>query len=200
MTPQELITSDLLEQLALGQLSPAEALRVEGLAHADPQAAAILNELRSAIERLAQGAALSPGAGVKDKVLGAINAALEKDAREGHPPVLHPASKLAEFTRWINDPALVRPADAGPFFIIPIYQEGSSGTALLWLTLGAPEETHTNEIEKFLIVEGTCEISLPDRSHHLKAGDYLSIPLHTPHTIKVTSDVPCKLVLQRLAA
>ena len=200
MTSQELIASDLLEQLALGQLSPLEAIRVEGLATAEPMAMAKLRELRAAVERLARGSASSPSDHLKSKVMAAIAMVAEEDAAAGRPPVLHPGSKIAEFNRWIEDPAMVRPADSGPFFIIPLHQEGGSGTAILWLTLGAPEETHTNEIEKFLILEGTCEIYMLDHVHRLQAGDYLSIPLHTPHTIKVTSDVPCKLVLQRLAA
>jgi hypothetical protein len=34
----------------------------------------------------------------------------------------------------------------------------------------------------------------------LKAGDVLIIPLYKTHFVEVTSDIPCKLILQRAAA
>jgi mannose-6-phosphate isomerase-like protein (cupin superfamily) len=73
-------------------------------------------------------------------------------------------------------------------------------TAVVWLEHGAPPETHTNELEKFLIVEGTCNIIVDGRDHHLKPGDLFNIPLHLSHTVLVTSSITCKIILQRVAA
>jgi mannose-6-phosphate isomerase-like protein (cupin superfamily) len=55
-------------------------------------------------------------------------------------------------------------------------------------------------MEHFLIVEGTCDITIGDKVHHLVPGDYLSIPLYIDHDVKVTSITPCKVILQRVAA
>ena len=65
---------------------------------------------------------------------------------------------------------------------------------------GAPTETHTNEYEKFLIVEGSCDLTIGTTVHHLNAGNYLSIPLYVSHDVKVTSAIPCKIILQRVNA
>ena len=73
-------------------------------------------------------------------------------------------------------------------------------TAVIWIGQMAPDETHDDEHEKFLILEGTCDITVGNDVHHLKAGDYFAIPLHKTHMVKVTSDVPCKAILQRIAA
>ena len=73
-------------------------------------------------------------------------------------------------------------------------------TAIVWIKEMAPEETHTDEYEKFLIIEGTCDIVIEHKVHQLKAGDYFSIPLHANHHVVVTSEIPCKAILQRVAA
>ena len=61
-------------------------------------------------------------------------------------------------------------------------------------------EIHTKEYERFLIIEGTCDIKIGDDVFHLKAGDYKEIPLFIEHSLIVTSDIPCKVILQRVAA
>ena len=73
-------------------------------------------------------------------------------------------------------------------------------TAIVWIKDMAPPETHTNEIEKFLIVEGSCEIIVEKEVYQLVSGDFFAIPLYKSHMVKVTSDIPCKIILQRVAA
>ena len=64
----------------------------------------------------------------------------------------------------------------------------------------SPIEVHTNELESFLILEGTCDITIGEEVHHLVTGDFISIPLHIGHSLIVTSNIPCKVILQRVAA
>jgi mannose-6-phosphate isomerase-like protein (cupin superfamily) len=59
---------------------------------------------------------------------------------------------------------------------------------------------HDNEFEKFLILEGSCTITIEEEAHHLVPGDYLAIPLHKSHQVTITSEIPCKIILQRVAA
>ena len=63
----------------------------------------------------------------------------------------------------------------------------------------APQEVHDHELEKFLIVEGSCSITIEEKIHHLSAGENLTIPLHKKNHLTVTSDIPCKVILQRHA-
>ncbi|MEJ7681691.1 MAG: hypothetical protein WKG06_28365 [Segetibacter sp.] len=45
-------------------------------------------------------------------------------------------------------------------------------TAIVWIKDTAPAEVHTNELEKFLIVEGSCEIIIEEDIHQLFPGDF----------------------------
>ncbi len=73
-------------------------------------------------------------------------------------------------------------------------------TAIVWIKQDTPREIHHKERERFLIVEGSCDIFVGDTCTHLIPGDYFDIPLHEYHTVKVTSSVACVAILQRLAA
>jgi len=60
---------------------------------------------------------------------------------------------------------------------------------LAWLTTELAETEHHAEefVESFLILEGTCECNIGGQLIYLKTGDYLDIPIDTPHTIRSTS-------------
>ncbi len=192
------ITRDLIERYVLGQLSAHEGLELEARASLDPSCRAEIDELQARLEEFVQLNAVAPPSGLKQRVLDAVQS-LGREAA-GRPPVLHPGSMAADFTAWIEQPHMVRPADAGDVFFIPFADNVDGLSAVVWLASGAPEETHAQCVEKFLILEGSCRIEFPDRVHVLDEGDVLSIPLHTPHTVKVTSALPCKILLQRIAA
>ena len=55
-------------------------------------------------------------------------------------------------------------------------------------------------MRNFLIVEGTCTILVENEVYQLVPGDYFAVPLHKSHILKVTSEIPCKVILQRIAA
>lgn len=189
---------DLIERYVLGELPAQESRALEAAASADASLRARIDELQGGLERLALLNAVPPPAGLKQRVLGAVERQIRESA--DRPPVIHPASRLADFAPWIDRPDMVRPSDAGDIFFIPFASNSDGETALVWLVSGSPEETHTDRIEKFLIVEGSCHILFGNTVHALRAGDVFSIPLHTPHTVKVTSAIPCKIILQRIAA
>lgn len=200
MNANDLIGSGTLELYALGMLSPEECRAIEAEATRVPELRTEIDALQDALGQVAMAGAVAPPAAIKGSVLAAVDAFQLQRIRDKRPPVLHPASRISDYAAWLSDPALVRPDDSGPMHIIPLDQRDGEGTALLWLTLGAPEETHTDEIEKFLILEGTCDVIFGGVVHQLVPGSYLSVPLHVPHTIRITSEMPCKILLQRIAA
>jgi mannose-6-phosphate isomerase-like protein (cupin superfamily) len=200
MNARDLIGSGTLEQYALGMLSPEECRAIEAEATRFPELRAEIDALQDALGQLAMAAPVPPRAEMKGTVLTAVEAFRQQRIRDKRPPVLHPASRISDYEAWLGDPNLVRPDDAGPMHVIPLDQRDGEGTAVLWLTIGAPEETHSDEIEKFLILEGTCDVIFGGIVHRLVPGSYLSVPLHVPHTIRITSEVPCKILLQRIAA
>ncbi|MFC4210883.1 cupin domain-containing protein [Pedobacter lithocola] len=60
------------------------------------------------------------------------------------------------------------------------------------------EEIHENELESFLILEGTCICTIDNSDFNMAAGDYMSIPLHKSHTVKITSP-SVTAILQHIA-
>jgi mannose-6-phosphate isomerase-like protein (cupin superfamily) len=196
MENQQNIPMDMIELYVLGQLSAAQRREVEALAASDSKVKAALNELELAMEHMVSSRAIAPPEHIKGTLLDAIS----RKERSNDPPIIHMGSVASDYATWLNKPEMVRPADAGDIYFIPIAENEDGQSAIVWLTEGSPEETHTDSIEKFLILEGSCEVIFNDHVHELRPGSVLSIPLHTPHTVKVTSAIPCKIMLQRIAA
>ena len=92
------------------------------------------------------------------------------------------------------------PPDYEHLHFIPIGQDENGVSAIVWIKDFVPEEVHTDAVERFLVLEGSCEISFGGEVYSLAAGDYLAVPLHHPHVVRVTSDIVCKLIVQRHAA
>lgn len=50
-----------------------------------------------------------------------------------------------------------------------------------------PEETHDDRRESFFIMKGTCICVVDGIQYELNPGDFLEIPLHTNHDIKIVT-------------
>jgi mannose-6-phosphate isomerase-like protein (cupin superfamily) len=198
----EFMQSGLLELYIMGSASPEEAEEVEQMAAAHPEIRQELEAISQTMEDYAQAHAVKPKATLKPLILATINY-LER-LRNGEPavtpPTLTPISTIADFAPWLNRPDMVLPADAEAIHAKIIGANPEATTAIVWLTGIAENEIHHDEYERFLIIEGSCAITAGEEVHHLAAGDYYAVPLHTRHMVKVTSAFPCKVILQRLAA
>lgn len=117
------------------------------------------------------------------------------------PPLLHEKSLSGDYEKWLGRPDMALPDDAGDVYAKIIGYTPEASTLIVWLKTGSPHETHTTEKERFLILEGSCDIVFDDGViHRLHAGQFIEIPLYMGHTLTVTSETPCKVVLQRVAA
>ena len=116
------------------------------------------------------------------------------------PPVLNESSRIHDFEDWLKRPDMFLPEEADKLYAKIIGYTKEAVTAIVWIKESAPHEVHADEYEKFLIVEGTCDIIVENEVHSFVPGDYFAIPLHKSHNLKVTSQIPCKVILQRIAA
>jgi mannose-6-phosphate isomerase-like protein (cupin superfamily) len=55
--------------------------------------------------------------------------------------------------------------------------------------IDVPEEEHDNYLESFFILKGRCECTIGENFYKLGAGDFIEIPLNTPHNIKLSTPV-----------
>ena len=201
LTSKEYIDSGILEQYVLGNASSGDSAEVELRAAADPAIRQEIETICETLEAIAMANAVEPDPVIKPFLMATID--YEERIKNGEPfsapPLLNENSKLADYTDWLNRSDMVSPGTDDIFAKIIGYT-AEAITAIIWLKDYAPPEVHSKEYERFLIVEGTCNITVGDELNQLVPGDYFAIPLHKSHFVKVTSSIPCKLILQRIAA
>lgn len=199
---QEYINSGILEEFVLGLTSEAENIDVMNMASLHPEVQCEINAISDSLQVYAERQAPPVCPTVKPMLLATIDymERIRKGECVTFPPELHEQSKVAEFAEWLEREDMVLPEDFEDVHVRIIGFTPQATTAITWLKYGSPEEVHEAQYEKFLILEGTCDITIDGNVISLVPGDYLSIPLHKPHDVKVTSALPCKVILQRIAA
>lgn len=202
MNIKEYIESGVLEIYVLGLASKEETEEVEKMSIAHPEIKKEIAEISLALEKYAQQNNVAPHPAIKPLLMATIDYTerLEGGEPQSFPTILNENSKIEDYHEWLNRKDMVAPVDFEEIFVKIIGYTPEVTSAIVWIKNMAPEEVHTDEYEKFLIVEGTCDITIGDKVHQLVPGDYLTIPLHLDHNVKVTSKTPCKVILQRVAA
>ena len=197
----EYITSGILELYILGELTPGEAAEVEQMADRYPAVRQELDAIRESLEQYALAHAVTPRPIIKSLFLATVDYMdrLQNGEPVTTPPVLSQTSRVADYAAWINRPDFTLPPKVADTYIKIIGHTSAVTTALVWLLKQADEEVHEQEYERFLVVEGTCTVTAGTNVFYLTPGNYYEVPLHTPHSIQVTSAQPCKVVLQRVA-
>lgn len=199
---EEYINSGILEEFVLGLTSEAENIEIQKLALQYPDIKKEIDSITESLVSYAQNAAPELDPTIKPMVLATIEYTerLKNGELPSFAPELNEHSQISDFKQWLDREDFVMPDDFEDFHAKIIGADASKITAVTWLKYGSPGEIHHNQFEKFLILEGTCDLTIGDKVHSLVPGDYLAIPLHVKHDVKVTSLVPCKIILQRIAA
>ena len=201
LSSKEHIESGILEMYILGITNEDETKAVEMMASLDPAIKQEIVLIRESLEGYAMANAIDPNPIIKPFLLATID--YTERLKDGEPvsvpPLLNENSQIAHFDSWLNRSDMVS-LDTDSMYAKIIGYTPEAITAIVWLKDYAPHEVHDNEYERFLIVEGTCDIIVEDRVNQLVPGDYFAIPLHKNHLVKVTSFIPCKIILQRVAA
>lgn len=198
---KEWIESGILELYILGQTSAAETAEVERMKVAHQQVRDALFDLEVSLEDYALSQAKAVDPTIKPFLMATIKYMdrLAAGEKESFPPRLHAQSQIEDYRFWLDKPelSLNLPLDQIDAHIIG----ASPGltTAIVWIKNGAPPEIHRKELESFLILEGSCNIVVDGQDHHLHVGDVFTIPLHASHHVRVTSEIACKLILERAA-
>jgi quercetin dioxygenase-like cupin family protein len=195
------IESGILEMYVTGIASSAETLEVERMAAVYPEIHEQILEIGKALENYALANAIQPHSTIKPFVMATIDYAERMAAGEQpvFPPAMNEDSTYADYAEYFNDQAMQVGPDFDGIGARIIGYTPSLTTAVVCLADVEIREVHRKEIEKFLILEGTCTISIEDDAHYLVAGDFIAIPVDKEHLVKVTGEVPCKVLLQRVA-
>jgi mannose-6-phosphate isomerase-like protein (cupin superfamily) len=202
MSISEYIKSGILEMYVLGIATEQEAREVQEMAEKHPEIRDELDIISSDIELYANLHAVKPDPTIKPFLMASIDYTerIKNGEKPSFPPELNKDSKITDYKEWLEREDMTLSPEFRDFQAKIIGHTPQMITALIWIGKMAPPEVHDHEHEKFLILEGTCDITVGDKVHQLIPGDYFSIPLHATHFVKVTSDIPCKAILQRIAA
>ncbi|GAB3325038.1 hypothetical protein GCM10027511_33900 [Hymenobacter humi] len=144
---QEYIESGILEQYALGELSPAEQAAVEAQAASHPEVREELDQAQAALGFYAEAHAITPPAGMRERVLGNVMAQISaKPASTLRADVDAVAQAQAPAAPVISaqpaatsHEAVVRPMSTAPVAAAPASRSGwaMAASVALILSLGA---------------------------------------------------------------
>lgn len=198
---QDLINSGILELYVMGQASPQDQANILAMAAAYPAVATEIHNISIALEQYATAHAAAPHAATKPFVMATLNymARIEAGEQPSNPPIITTLSTIADYAAWTSRPDLQLPPQLHGAHAYIIGHNAQAMTAIVWLAQGAMPESHHHEHEKLLVLEGSCCVYIEGQEHHLVAGNTISIPLYAEHHIAVTSSIPCKVILQRVA-
>lgn len=196
------INSGILEIYVLGMTSAEETAQVNEMAEKHIEVRQEIEEISKALEMDSAKKSFGPNETVKPYLIAVVDYTERLKGGEpmAFPPLLTKDSKVIDFEEWTSRADMILPDDFENMYAKIIGHNTEATTTISWIKTHSPFEVHTIELERFLILEGSCDITIGDNVHSLKAGDFLAIPLHIGHSLVVTSDIPCKVILQRVAA
>lgn len=202
MKYEEFIASGILELYILNYTSLEESKEVEEMALAYPQLLKEIESIEISMEKHAAATGVNPGDALEPEIMSTIN--LMERLKKGEVlldvPLLSPSSKVTEYQQWIDrEDMVVDDADFEGVVAKIIGHTEKAMSAIIWVRDMTADETHTKVHERFLILEGTCKVDVEGDIYSLQPGDYFEIPLHKHHVVTVTSSIPCKAILQRVA-
>lgn len=202
-TANDYINSGILEMYALGLTSPEETIEVNEMALKFPEIEMEIKTILHTLNFQLTNTTIKPDETGKPFLISIIDYTERLKAGEipANPSLLNETSTIIDFQEWLQRKDMVLPDEFDEeYFVKIIGYHPEAVTAIAWLKTGAPEETHTKESERFLILEGTCDVYHDGKITSLKEGSFLEMKLFEKHHITVTSDIPCKMILQRVAA
>lgn len=199
---QEYINSGILELYVLGITSNDENIEITLLAEKHVEIRNEIDAITDALQLYSEETAPEISPATKAMLMATIDYTERLKNGEAHvmAPLLNKNSKIEDFKTWIERSNMQLSEEFESLDAKIISSSPDVTTLIVWLKEGAPPEVHDKEFEHFLIVEGTCTITIGNKKHNLVPGDYLAIPLFIDHNVEVTSSIPCKVILQRVAA
>ncbi len=148
-----------------------------------------------AMEQLALAMAVKPARDLKKNILERIDQNKFQALDQDHLPVIdHDADYhawLSAFRHLIPE----NPLDSLLFY--PLTDYNRLKQSLVFTRMNIPDETHEDLKESFFILEGTCTCTVDGIDHFLKPGDFLEIPLHVHHEIRLTAPYVVAILQQQ---
>ncbi len=72
--------------------------------------------------------------------------------------------------------------------------DNNSTSFVIWVKKGVKSHKHETHSEIISVIEGEGIMTINKKSFDIKSGDYFRIPENTFHSLKVTSNIPIKVL------
>ncbi|RWY48164.1 cupin domain-containing protein [Mucilaginibacter gilvus] len=179
MDEKEYIQSGMLETYCAGALNATEQQEVLRMCALYPAIKQELEAIELAFEQLALSLAVTPRPGLREKILNAAFNIPELDLN--NLPLTDNSSDLDAWLKALF--GLIPQEHTDPFYHHLLRHDDQVTQSLVVSKVNIPDETHSDLIESFFILEGSCRCVIAGQEHILQAGDFLEIPLHQHHDV-----------------
>ena len=198
MNVREYIESGILQNYCLGLLSEHERVEVEEMCMQYPIIQKELITLQKALEQYSESTAVAPTEGLQQEIW----QILENINKERHTDLndLPIINKYSDYRHWkrIIQP-LVPEEVNGDTEKIQMLRHDHKITQVFFISSKAiPDETHEQEQESFIVLEGECECCIEDKIIRLGPGGFIEIPMYTHHDVKAITPYVIA-IMQRIA-
>ncbi|MEP6611008.1 MAG: cupin domain-containing protein [Mucilaginibacter sp.] len=183
MDVQKYIESGVLEQYCLGHLDEADQAYLIQMTMLYPEIKAELTAVELAFEELSAISAVEPANNLKQSILTAIG--LDAELNVNDLPVL---SRSADPEPWLKAFAHLIPDEPAEDLIVNVIRHDAVVQQMLMTgNTDVPEEEHGEFYESLFVLKGRCECMVGDELFALGAGDFIEIPLHVKHDIRLVT-------------
>ena len=76
----------------------------------------------------------------------------------------------------------------------PLYADSVASSFVIFIKKEVKAHKHAAHAEHVLILDGTGEMTLDEKTFKVKKGDMIFIPKNTFHSVKTTSKIPLKVL------
>lgn len=181
MDIRQYIESGVLEEYCLGHLNEADQAYLIQMTMLYPEIKAELTAVELAFEHLAALAAAEPANNLKHNILASLGFAEELNIHE-LPVISHSANPEP----WLKAFAHLIPEEPTDDFTLNVIRQDEIVQQMLVTSCNnVPEEEHGDFFESLFVLKGRCECTIGNELFALGAGDFIEIPLHIKHDIKL---------------
>ena len=78
--------------------------------------------------------------------------------------------------------------------VVKLASDSYSTDFVIFVKNRVPLHKHVEHSETIYVLEGKGLFQLGDQSMEINAGDYIRVPKGTPHSVKVLSSIPLKII------
>lgn len=184
MDIRQYIESGILEEYCLGYLNEEDQAYLIQMTMLYPEIKTELTAVELTLENMAALSAIEPIHDVKQKILASLGFNDEVLNIDELPVI----SKAADPQPWLNAFAHLIPEEPAEAFSMHVIREDKIAQQMLVTSSNnVPEEEHGDFFESLFILKGNCECTIGEDFYALGPGDFIEIPLHIKHDIKLVT-------------